>query len=153
KEYKGPRVHPTACIMRISQVLKSVSVIASVLIQTALCPAADPFAEIIRSTPPRTPEEERQGFHLPPGFEIQLFASKPMIGKPMNMAFDGRGRLWLTQSREYPFPAKPGVKGRDEIRVLEDTDGDGHADKVGTFADGLNIPIGLYPYKNGVIAL
>ncbi|HEY0457326.1 MAG TPA: PVC-type heme-binding CxxCH protein, partial [Verrucomicrobiae bacterium] len=116
-------------------------------------PAADPFAEFIRSTPPRTPEEERAGFRLPPGFEIQLFASEPEIGKPMNMAFDGRGRLWISQSREYPFPAKPGKKGRDEVRVLEDTDGDGHADKVTTFADGLNIPIGLYPYKNGVISL
>jgi putative heme-binding domain-containing protein len=139
--------------MPISRVLKSVSVIVSVLIQIGICQAADPFAEFIRSTPARTPEEERQGFHLPPGFEIQLFASEPMIGKPMNMAFDGRGRLWLTQSREYPFPVKPGVKGRDEVRILEDADGDGHADKVSTFADGLNIPIGLYPYKNGVIAL
>jgi putative heme-binding domain-containing protein len=115
--------------------------------------AADPFAEFIRSTPPRTPEEERQGFHLPPGFEAQLFAAEPEIGKPMNMAFDGKGRLWITQSREYPYPVKPGNRGRDEIRVLEDTDGDGHADKISTFADGLSIPIGLYPYKNGVIAL
>ena len=45
------------------------------------------------------------------------------------------------------------MKGRDEVRILEDTDGDGRADKVSTFADGLNIPIGLYPYKKGVIAL
>src|SRR5258707_791165 len=79
--------------------------------------AADPFAEFVRSTPPRAPEQEREGFHLPPGFEIQLFAAEPEIGKPMNMAFDGRGRLWISQSKEYPFPAKPGIKGRDTIRV------------------------------------
>jgi putative heme-binding domain-containing protein len=139
--------------MPISQPIKSVAVGVAVLLQGAISHAADPFAEFIRSTPPRTPEEERQGFHLPPGFEIQVFASEPMVGKPMNMAFDGKGRLWLTQSREYPFPVKPGVKGRDEVRILEDTDGDGRADKVSTFADGLNIPIGLYPYKKGVIAL
>src|SRR4051794_39334275 len=66
--------------------------------------AADPFAEFIRSTEPRTPQEEAKGFHLPPGFEVQLVASEPEIGKPMNMAFDDKGRLWITQSREYPFP-------------------------------------------------
>ncbi|HUR46759.1 MAG TPA: PVC-type heme-binding CxxCH protein [Candidatus Saccharimonadales bacterium] len=139
--------------MPISQALKHVCLLAAALSQVSSGRAADPFAEFIRSTPARTPEEERQGFHVPPGFEVQLFASEPMIGKPMNMAFDGKGRLWLTQSREYPFPVKPGVKGRDEVRILEDTDGDGHADKVTTFANGLNIPIGLYPYKNGVISL
>jgi glucose/arabinose dehydrogenase len=42
--------------------------------------------------------------------------------------------------------------GRDAIKVLEDTDGDGRADKITTFADGLNIPIGIYPYKGGAIA-
>ena len=68
----------------------------------------------------------------------------------MNMAFDARGRLWVTGSIEYPYPAPDDRPARDTIRILEDTDGDGRADKVTTFADGLNIPIGLYPYKNGV---
>src|SRR6266850_1568106 len=112
----------------------------------------DPFADVVRSTDPLTPAEELKSFHLPPGFEAQLFASEPDIGKPMNMAFDARGRLWITQSREYPFPAPKDRKGRDMIKVLEDRDGDGRADKITTFAEGLNIPIGLYPYRNGVIA-
>jgi len=112
----------------------------------------DPFAEYVRSTKARTPADELQGFHVPPGFEVQLFAAEPDIGKPMNMAFDSRGRLWVTQSREYPFAAPTNRPGRDVIKILEDTDGDGRADKVTTFAEGLNIPIGLYPYKNGVIA-
>ncbi len=112
----------------------------------------DPFRQSVRLTDAKSPEEERAAFHLPPGFEMQLFAAEPQIAKPINMAFDARGRLWLTESREYPFPAKPGAIGRDAIKVLEDTDGDGRADKVTTFADGLNIPIGLLPYKNGVIA-
>src|SRR3954468_15709051 len=114
--------------------------------------AKDPFEEYVRSTDARTPENELQGFHVPPGFEAQLFASEPQIGKPMNMAFDSRGRLWVTQSREYPFAAPKDRPGRDVIKILEDTDGDGKADKITTFAEGLNIPIGLYPYKNGVIA-
>src|SRR5438477_341201 len=114
--------------------------------------AKDPFAEFVRSTDPLTPEQELKSFHVPPGFEVQLVASEPDIGKPMNMAFDARGRLWITQSREYPFPAPKDRKGRDIIKVLEDTDGDGRADKFTTFAQGLSIPIGLYPYRKGVIA-
>jgi putative heme-binding domain-containing protein len=114
--------------------------------------AGDPFAENVRSTPWLSPEQEQRSFHLPPGFQINLFAAEPDIAKPMNMAFDERGRLWVTVTVEYPYPAPPDRLGRDSIRILEDTDGDGRADRVSTFVDGLNIPIGLYPYKNGVIA-
>ena len=111
----------------------------------------DVFAKVVRQTEPLTPEEERRSFSLPPGFEVQLFAAEPEIDKPMNMAFDDRGRLWVSSSREYPLPAPPGRKPRDTIRILEDSDGDGRADRVTTFADGLNIPMGLYPYRDGVI--
>jgi putative heme-binding domain-containing protein len=115
--------------------------------------AADPFADFVRQTDPLTPADEQKKFHLPPGFEIQLVASEPEIGKPMNMAFDARGRLWITQSREYPLPVLPVEKeGRDKILILENFDETGRAKKISTFAEGLNIPIGLYPYKNGVIA-
>src|SRR5688572_14416843 len=63
------------------------------------------FNENIRPTGPRTAEEEKAGFILPPGFEIELFASEPDIDKPMNLSFDAKGRLWVTQSFEYPFPS------------------------------------------------
>ena len=110
----------------------------------------DLLAVDIRKTDPLTPEQQRSTFHLPEGFEVQLFASEPDIGKPMNMAFDGRGRLWVTQSEEYPIPAKEG-EGRDRITVLEDTNRDGRADKFTVFADGLNVPIGLLPVQGGAI--
>src|SRR5262245_38921926 len=110
-------------------------------------PADNPFSDVIRKTEPLTPKEEQKAFPLPPGFQVQLVASEPQIGKPMNMAFDARGRLWISQSREYPFPALPVDKpGRDKILVLEDFAPDGHARKITTFVEGLNIPIGLYPY-------
>ena len=112
----------------------------------------DPFAEGVRPTPKLAPEEERQGFQLPEGFEINLVAAEPEIQKPLNMAFDERGRIWLTCTVEYPYAAPLDRPGRDSIRVLEDTDGDGRFEKVTTFADGLNIPIGIYPYKGGCIA-
>ncbi len=114
--------------------------------------AADPFGEGVRPTDPLDPEAERKGFRLPPDFEATLFVAEPRIAKPMNMAFDGRGRLWVTTTLEYPFAAPLDKKGRDSIVVLEDKDGDGHAEFATTFADGLNIPTGVYPYRNGVIA-
>lgn len=117
-----------------------------------LIDAEDPFSAGVRTTPPRTPAEERQGLRLPPGFEIELVAAEPDIQKPMNLAFDARGRLWVSGSTEYPFAAPPGRPARDSIRILEDTNGDGRYDRTKIFADGLNIPIGLLPYKNGVIA-
>jgi len=112
----------------------------------------DPFAEFIRKTEPLVPEAEQKSFHLPAGFEVQLVAAEPDISKPMNMAFDERGRLWITQSREYPYAVPTNQPGRDAIKILSDFDASGRARRITTFADGLNIPIGLYPYRGGAIA-
>ncbi|GIL21729.1 MAG: hypothetical protein BroJett042_02420 [Bacteroidota bacterium] len=107
------------------------------------------FNENIRTTDPRTPEEERKGFKLPPGFEIQLFASEPNIDKPINMTFDAKGRMWVTQSFEYPFPTQVGSKSTDKLTILEDTDHDGVADKFTVVSDTLNIPVGVLPLTDG----
>lgn len=112
--------------------------------------SGEKFNEHIRSTEAQTPEEERAGFKLPEGFEINLYASEPDIGKPINFAFDAQGRMWVTQSFEYPFAAAHG-KGRDRITILEDTDKDGRADKFTHFEDTLNIPIGIMPVKDGAV--
>jgi putative heme-binding domain-containing protein len=96
-----------------------------------------------------SPAEERAKFKLPAGFEIQLVASEPAIQKPMNMAFDDRGRLWVTHSVEYPFaPAEPAT-ARDGLTVLEGFGTDGLAKKSTLFADGLSIPIGVLPLPGG----
>ena len=67
------------------------------------------------------------------------------------MTFDDRGRIWVTESVEYP--RKPAGRGRDRVKILEDTDGDGRADKVTVFADGLNIPTGVAVGYGGVWVL
>src|SRR5438445_9304928 len=92
--------------------------------------AASVFDDFVRVTEALTPQQELTNFHLPPGFEMQLVASEPQIGKPMNMAFDAKGRLWITQSREYPFAAPLDKPGRDKIVVLSDFDASGRARKV-----------------------
>jgi putative heme-binding domain-containing protein len=106
---------------------------------------------LIARTPPHTAQEEQRMFHLPPGFRIQLVASEPDIVKPINMKFDSAGRLYVTQSYEYPFPHPEGAKGRDTIRRIVDTNGDGIPDKVSVFAGGLSIPIGVTPIPGGVL--
>ena len=120
-------------------------------VSTATKTAEDPFGKNVRPTEARTPAEEQAGFAVPDGFEIQLFASEPAIGKPLNMAFDAKGRMWLTQSYKYPFADTTGA-APDRISILEDTDGDGQADKFTTFADSLNIPIGIVAVPDGAIA-
>ena len=93
----------------------------------AAAPSTEPeiYGQGVRDSSWQSPEKEQQGFHLAPDFEIKLFASEPMIAKPMNMAFDKRGRLWVTQTVEYPYPAEEGREPRDAVMILEDTDGDG----------------------------
>lgn len=102
----------------------------------------------VRTTEPLTPAEQQAKFKLPPGFEIQLVASEPDINKPMNLAFDATGRLWVTTSIEYPWAAPTNRPARDRLMIFEDFGPDGRARKVTQFADGLNIPIGIYPFRN-----
>jgi putative membrane-bound dehydrogenase-like protein len=103
----------------------------------------------IAPSEPLAPAEERERFQLPAGFAIQLVASEPEIQKPMNMAFDHRGRLWVSHSVEYPFAATADVAPRDGITILEAFGPDGRATKATRFADGLNIPIGVLPLPRG----
>ncbi len=110
--------------------------------------ANDPFLAGVRPTEPLTAKEQATTFKLPPGFEIQLVAAEPDIHKPMNMAFDAAGRLWVTTSIEYPFAAPTNAPGRDRVMIFEDFAPDGKARKVSEFAGGLNIPIGVYPFRS-----
>jgi putative heme-binding domain-containing protein len=107
-------------------------------------PAVSEEPPFIAPTDPKTPAEELAAFQLPPGFTAQLVASDPDILKPMQLAFDAKGRLWFPTSREYPFPAA-GRPGTDKLFVLDDFGPDGKARKISVFADDLNIPIGVLP--------
>jgi hypothetical protein len=66
----------------------------------------------------------------------------------MNLTFDAHGRLWVTHSLEYPFPAKDPSKARDAITIFSDFGPDGRAQKAHRFAEGLNIPIGVMPLSD-----
>jgi putative heme-binding domain-containing protein len=97
---------------------------------------------------PYSPQEALSKMTVPPGFKVELVASEPQIVNPIALAFDDRARIWITESIEYP--RKPAGVGRDRVKILEDTDADGRADKVSIFAEGLNIPTGVAIGYGGV---
>lgn len=98
--------------------------------------------------PALSPQEAIAKMTVPEGFSVELVASEPDIVNPVAMTFDERGRIWITESLEYPRK-QPGV-GKDRVKILEDTDGDGKADKFSVFAEGLNIPSGIAVGHGGV---
>jgi putative membrane-bound dehydrogenase-like protein len=74
---------------------------------------------------------------------MRLFAAEPMVVNPVAMTWDERGRLWVVELYEYPMGAPDGQQPRDRIKIIEDTDADGKADKVHVWADGLNLATGI----------
>src|SRR2546423_459950 len=97
---------------------------------------------------PLSPAEAIKRMAVPPGFRVELVAAEPDLVNPVAMPFDERGRIWVTESLEYP--RRSAGPGRDRIKVLEDSDGDGKIDKITLFAEGLNIPSGIAVGHGGV---
>ncbi len=107
-----------------------------------------------RDPPPRlqtplSPQASQKLIQVPPGFELQLFAAEPDIGAPVSANWDEKGRLWLLETEDYPneIHIEDGI-GNDRIKIIEDTDGDGKADKFTIFADNLSVPTSLV-FHNG----
>lgn len=88
---------------------------------------------------------------VPADLKLVLFAAEPDIMKPISFAWDARGRLWVVETADYPHGLVNDQQGHDRIKICEDTDGDGKADKFTVFADHLNIPTGLVFANGGVI--
>src|SRR6187431_3362921 len=120
----------------LSSLVRPVFAVGCLLVVADTASAADdPFAALVRTTEPLTAEQELAQLKVPDGFKIELVAAEPLINKPINLAFDKRGRLWVSSTVEYPFAAErdrwvdaqgSSVKGsRDAIKILSDTDGDG----------------------------
>ncbi|MBL0740965.1 PVC-type heme-binding CxxCH protein [Chryseolinea lacunae] len=101
---------------------------------------------------PLSAEESKKLIQVPAGFDLELFVSEPDIINPIAMDWDERGRLWVIETVDYPNTVRDddGV-GDDRIKICEDTDGDGKADKFTVFADNLNIPTSLVFANGGVI--
>ncbi len=132
--------------------IKGTLALAALLATTLTAAEVTPSPINLNSAPVETssPEAELASFTIAPGFEVSLFASeKDGIAKPIAHRFDRLGRLWVIGSTTYP-QVKPGEEPNDYVKIVEDTDGDGKADKVTTFAEGLYIPTGLEVDADGL---
>ena len=128
----------------------------------------------MRDTPALAPREELKRFKTRPGMTVDLIASEPQVRQPLCINFDERGRMWVVQYIQYPFPAglkvveydqylrakfdkvplppPHQVRGNDRITILEDVDGDGSFRKAKTFLEGLNIATSALPGRGGRFA-
>ena len=100
---------------------------------------------------PLSPADSMKYTQVPIGFRLELFASEPDIVNPIYMQWDEAGRLWVCESVDYPNELTSDRKGNDRIKICEDTNGDGKADKFTVFADGLNVPTSFTFAKGGII--
>jgi putative membrane-bound dehydrogenase-like protein len=101
---------------------------------------------------PLSPEESAKLIQVPVGFDLQLFASEPDIINPIAMEWDEKGRLWVVETVDYPNTVlEDKSAGDDRIKICEDTDGDGRADKFTVFAEKLNIPTSMVFVNGGII--
>lgn len=107
-----------------------------------------PHAQDKPPGPALSPAEAIAKMTVPEGFTVELVASEPDIVNPVAMTIDEKGRFWITESLEYPRRS-PGP-GKDRVKILEDTDADGKADKFSVFMEGLNIPSGIAVGHGGV---
>src|SRR5262249_32930028 len=115
---------------------------------TAQKQASVPHGQDKPPGPALAPAEAIKKMTVPPGFSVELVACEPNIVNPVGMTFDERGRIWITESLEYP--RRSAGPGKDRVKVLECTNGDGVYDKVTIFADGLNIPSGIAVGHGGI---
>jgi putative membrane-bound dehydrogenase-like protein len=109
-----------------------------------------------------TPAEQQRSFKVPAGFVVELVASEPDVPKPITVVWDDSGRMWTMTAVEYPVDGNESAAqaeslyknpGRDRVLIFDPPKPDAAADRVlgkpRVFADGLAIPLGLLPYRDG----
>ncbi len=117
---------------------------------------------------PTAPAKAAAKIEVHPEFDLSLVAAEPLIAKAMNIDWDEKGRLWVSETPEYPnglripnstsWRDSGSLKPRqnrdpeDTISILSDTNGDGVMDRKHVFADKLELVTGFVFYRNGVIA-
>src|SRR5258708_32908236 len=130
----------------------AVAILAAVLVYTP----PNSFGENPKGVGPQAAAQSINQFKVADGLEVSLFASEPLVRNPTDMDIDERGRVWVTEGVNYRSTFQPwGVlqPAGDRIVILEDTDGDGVADKETTFYQGpeINSALGICVLGNQAV--
>ncbi len=112
-----------------------------------------PGRVFITDRAPLAPQDARSAFIVPPGFEVQLVASELEIQKPMQLAFDERGRLLVSTSTNYPLGPLPDGPPSDRVLLIEIDGESGAATDITVFADGFDICSGIEAMPGGRVIL
>ncbi|MBI4906802.1 MAG: c-type cytochrome [Acidobacteria bacterium] len=102
-------------------------------------------------TKPLSPAEGLKSIQLSEDFQVELFASEPMVLDPVDMVFDEYGRAYVADMLDLPYDPPKSKPARSRIILLQDTDGDGKADKSTVFAEDVLQVSGLMVWKGGLI--
>jgi putative heme-binding domain-containing protein len=152
-----------------------VALTAFCIVLTFAAKGEDPTRSLQAGPAPKAPAEALKTFKVADDLKLEQVLAEPAVAQPVFLTFDERGRLWVVQYLQYPFPAGLKIlgedkflravydkvpppppnhfKGRDKITIHEDTDGDGVYDKSKTFVDGLNIATSCEKGRGGVWVL
>src|SRR5262249_16195026 len=121
--------------------------VACLFVALLLFGAFIPPARSSDKKPPQDPQSHD------PRLRIDLFATAPDIVHPIGVAFDQRGRLLVIESHtHFRSPNYQGPK-HDRVRVVEDTDGDGKADRFTTFFEGTQATMDIAVHPDGSVYL
>ena len=101
--------------------------------------------------PALSPKESLAAITIEPGFDIELFAAEPLVIDPVAMAFDELGHLYVMEYGDYAMGPPEGEDPLSQIVMLEDTDGDGKADRRHRFADKLDFAHSIMAYRGGIL--
>ncbi|MDR3635299.1 MAG: c-type cytochrome [Isosphaeraceae bacterium] len=151
------------------------AILAGALAGLSLAQGADVKAPVPPPPPAKAPAEALKALQVPDDLRLDQVLAEPIVAQPIFANFDERGRMWVAQYLQYPFPAglkilsedkflravydkvplppPHHVPGRDKITVHEDTDGDGVFDRHKTFLEGLNIATSFAQGRGGVWVL
>lgn len=139
------------CFRRICMLLSLVSLVACGDKGRVTAPSPDAYLTL--SLEERLlPENATASFVTHDGLDVALFASEPMVVNPTNIDVDERGRVWVCESYNYAVPEEQQQEAGGRISILEDTDGDGKADKKTVYYQGedVNIALGIAVLGNKV---